>query len=361
MDGEPRCRPRRLSIFLQGGALSAVTPSPKAAGRLLFVGLGLAFAAAAASNGPAPAVLTVVELAGSTPGEARFVLEVRGRIGEIESPKLGDGRFVFDLARVAWDGPTRRVQPGVPGIRGYRYSQLSRDPLITRFVVETAVGWSCRHEPEPRGLLVRCSGPPAAAGADEPAPGAAIAVVRGIALLSPVEGLDAAGLIGRSLGYVPRDMVRDGLPHFGAVRDDWLGAPRSHKGLDIYGDRVGVRAAAAGKVAGSGLGEKAGGWVRIDHGKGVETVYVHISRVTVRPGDEVEAGQRIAAIDGPTGNAVEAQLHFEIKLDGKSVDPVPYLFELAPADLRAKIEAARQRLAVLARERASRVRLEYHP
>ena len=338
-----------------------MTPSAKAAGRLLLVGLGVACAAADASTGPGPAFLTEVELVASTPGEARIVLEVRGPIGGVESMSLGDGRFVFDLAAVAWDGPTRRVQPGVPGVRGYRYSQLSRDPPITRFVVETAVGWSCRHEPEPRGLLVRCSGPAAAGGAHEPAPGAAVAVVRGIALLSPVEGLDAAGLIGRSLGYVPRDMVRDGLPHFGAVRDDWLGAPRSHKGLDIYGDGVGVRSAAPGRVAGAGLGKKAGGWVRIDHGKGVETVYVHISAVTVRPGDEVAAGQRIAAIDGPTGNAVEAQLHFEIKLDGRSVDPVPYIFELASPELRAEIEAARERLAVLERERASEVRLEYHP
>jgi hypothetical protein len=327
----------------------------------VLAGLGLACAAAAAQAGPTPAVLTEVEPAGSNPGEIRIVLEIRGPIGGVESSSLSDGRFVFDLARVAWDGPTRRVQSGVPGVRGYRYSQLSREPLVTRFVVETEAGWSCRHEPAPRGLLVICSGPPGAGGPVASAPGPAIAVVRGIGLISPVEGLDAAGVIGRSLGYVPRDMVRDGLPHFGAVRDDWLGAPRSHKGLDIYGDGFGVRAAAAGRVVGSGQGTKAGGWIRIDHGKGVETVYVHISAVTVRPGDEVPAGRRIAAIDGPTGNAVEAQLHFEIKLDGKPVDPVPYLFELAPAELRAEIEAARERLAVLEQERASRVRLEYHP
>lgn len=328
----------------------------------MLVGLGLACAAAAAQARPGPAVLTAVELAGSTPGEARFVLEIRGRVDRVEPSNLGDGRFVFDLARVSWDGPTRRVRPGVPGVREYRHSQLSRDPLVTRFVVEAAAGWSCRHEPAPSGLLVLCSGPPAFGGPGAAAaPGPAIAVVRGIGLMSPVEGLDAAGLIGRSLGYVPRDMVRDGLPHFGAVRDDWLGSPRPHKGLDIYGDGVAVRAAAAGTVAGVGLGEKAGGWVRIDHGNGVETVYVHISDVSVRPGDAVTGGRRIAAIDGPTGNAVEAQLHFEIKLDGRSVDPVPYIFELAPADLRAEIEAARQRLAVLEQARASRVRLEYHP
>jgi hypothetical protein len=341
--------------------LSAVNSWLRPAARFVAAWCALAGTFNPATARPGPAVLAAVDLVETAPSEVRFLLRLEGQVERVATMNLEDGRCVLDLQPAVWDGPTRRVQPGVPGIREYRYSQLSRDPLITRLVVETAVGWSCRHEPEPRGLLVRCSGPPAAGGAHEPFPGAAVAVVRGIALLSPVDGLDAAGLIGRSLGYVPRDMVRDGLPHFGAVRDDWLGAPRPHKGLDIYGDGVGVRAAASGRVAGAGLGDKAGGWVRIDHGKGVETVYVHISAVTVGPGDEVEAGQRIAAIDGPTGNAVEAQLHFEIKLDGRSVDPVPYLFELAPAGLRAEIEAALQRLAVLEQERASRVRLEYHP
>jgi murein DD-endopeptidase MepM/ murein hydrolase activator NlpD len=151
-------------------------------------------------------------------------------------------------------------------------------------------------------------------------------------------------------------MVRDGLPNFGAVRDDWLGAPRSHKGLDIYGDEAVVLAAADGRVVGAGQGDTAGGWVKIGHGNGVETVYVHISKLMVRTGDAVARGQRIAVIDGPTGNAVQAQLHFEIKLDGRSVDPVPFIFELASEDLKAEITTANQKLAVLERERASRVR-----
>jgi murein DD-endopeptidase MepM/ murein hydrolase activator NlpD len=173
--------------------------------------------------------------------------------------------------------------------------------------------------------------------------------------VSPVEGLDAEGLVDRSLGYVPRDMVRDGLPYFGAVRDDWLGAPRSHKGLDIYGDKVFVRAVAEGKVVGAGDGDKAGGWVKIRHGNGVETVYVHISELRVRSGDQIAGGQLIAVVDGPSGNAIEAQLHFEIKLDGQSVDPVPFIFELASDDLKTKIAAAKQRLVILEQERASRV------
>jgi len=287
------------------------------------------------------------------------VLEIQGRVDRVGTMNLGDGRFVFDLAEVSWDGPSRRVRPAGPGVLEYRYSQLSRDPLTTRFVVETAGGWSCRHEPTPRGLLVICNGPPVVGAPDNPGLGPDIAIVRGIRLVSPVEGLDAEGLVDRSLGYVPRDMVRDGLPYFGAVRDDWLGAPRSHKGLDIYGDKVFVRAVAEGKVVGAGDGDKAGGWVKIGHGNGVETVYVHISKPTVKTGDRVAGGQRIAVIDGPSGNAVEAQLHFEIKLDGQSVDPVPFIFESASQEVQTKITSAQRRLPVLEQERAAGVRLGY--
>ncbi len=319
------------------------------------VALVVVAASTSAAPQPNPAVLDAVTLVETTPGSMRMVLGIRGRVDRVETMSLGDGRFVFDLAEVAWDGPSRRVRPTGTGVLEYRYSQLSRDPLITRFVVETADGWSCRQEPDSRGLLVVCSGLPAEAPGLDPD----IAIVRGIRFTSPVEGLDAEGLIDRSLGYVPRDMVRDGLPYFGAVRDDWLGRPRSHKGLDIYGDKVVVRAVAEGKLVGTGDGDKAGGWAKIDHGNGVETVYVHISELNVRTGQSVVRGQRIAVVDGPSGNAIEAQLHFEIKLDGRSVDPVPFIFKAASEELRARITTAQQRLEVLAQERASRVRPGY--
>ncbi|MCJ7753234.1 MAG: peptidoglycan DD-metalloendopeptidase family protein [Thermoanaerobaculales bacterium] len=328
---------------------------PQSAGRFVVIPLFLVFAFVSFATQPTPAALTSVDLMETTPERIEIVLEIRGRVDRVETMRFGDGRFVFDLAEVAWDGPSNRGRPGGHGVVEYRYSQLSRDPLVTRFVVETVGGWSCRHEPAPRGLRVVCGGPPMVGGPDAAALNSDIAVVRGIGLLSPVEGLDAEGLIDLSLGFVPRDMVRDGLPYFGAMRDDWLGAPRSHKGLDIYGDKVFVQAAAEGKVAGSGDGEKAGGWVKIGHGNGVETVYVHISQLSVRTGDSVTRGQRIAVIDGPAGNAIQAQLHFEIKLDGQSVDPVPFIFERASEDLQARITAANQRLAILEQERASRV------
>ena len=140
------------------------------------------------------------------------------------------------------------------------------------------------------------------------------------------------------------------------MRDDWLGEPRSHKGLDIYGDKVFVQAVADGEVVGAGQGERAGGWVKISHPQGVETVYVHISKLRVQTGDSVAKGERIAEVDGATGNAVQPQLHFELRLDGQSVDPVPFIFEQASEDLKHRITLAIQRLVILEEERASRVR-----
>ncbi|MDX2438757.1 MAG: M23 family metallopeptidase [Acidobacteriota bacterium] len=333
--------------------------SPQSVGRSVVAVAALAITAASFATQPKPAALDAVELTDATPEEIRVVLAIRGRVDRVGTMSFEDGRFVFDLASVAWAGPLRRVRPVAPGVREYRWSQLSRDPLMTRFVVEAAGGWSCRHEPAPRGILVVCSGPPVIGALATAAPGPDIAVVREIGLMSPVEGLDAEALVDRSLAFIPQDMVRDGLPNFGAMRDDWLGTPRTHKGLDIYGDKVVVRSAAEGKVVGAGQGDKAGGWVKIRHGNGVETVYVHINELSVTIGDDVAKGQHIAVVDGAAGNAIQPQLHFELKLDGQSVDPVPYIFEMASEDLRAKITLANQRLAVLEKERASRVRRGY--
>jgi hypothetical protein len=157
----------------------------------------------------------------------------------------------------------------------------------------------------------------------------------------PLSGISADQLLARSLEYTPRDVVRDGLPHFGAARDDWKGRPRRHQGIDIYVDGKDVLAAAAGRVAATGGGRRSGGWVRLAHDNGVETVYVHLRGIRVHEGDATVVGQPLARVDGPAGNAVEPQLHFEIKVDGQPVDPVPSIIAAcASPALRARWEAA---------------------
>jgi hypothetical protein len=302
-------------------------------------------------------VLTAVEFVESSSESCRIALTIQGQVKQVEATRLGDGRFVFDLSPVAWNGPTGRVHPDVRGIQEYRYAQFSDDPLVTRFVVEVNTGWTCRHDRAPGGLWVICSGPAGPERRMSAAADPTIAIVRGFRLTSPVSGVDTEELVDRSLGFTPQDMVRDGLPHFGAMRDDWMGAPRRHNGLDIYIDRAVVQAVADGKVVGTGRGERSGGWATIRHGQGVETTYVHISELNVKNGDNVARGQQIAVVDGAVGNAVQPQLHFELRLDDESVDPVPYIFDQASEALKQKITFANQKLADLEQERASQVRL----
>jgi murein DD-endopeptidase MepM/ murein hydrolase activator NlpD len=68
----------------------------------------------------------------------------------------------------------------------------------------------------------------------------------------------------------------------------------------------------------------AGNLVRIDHGNGLETLYAHLSRIDVSNGQQVTEGQQIGAV-GAEGNVTGPHLHFEVRLGGESVNPMPFL------------------------------------
>lgn len=98
-----------------------------------------------------------------------------------------------------------------------------------------------------------------------------------------------------------------------------------HTGIDIvapYG--TAVRAAASGEVLYAGWVSGYGQVVILDHGGGITTVYAHLSRMLVSEGQSVRAGDVIGRV-GRTGLATTAHLHFEVRVDGKAVDPMPYL------------------------------------
>jgi len=67
-----------------------------------------------------------------------------------------------------------------------------------------------------------------------------------------------------------------------------------------------------------------GNTIVLYHGLGYSTLYGHLSRIEVSEGQNVQSGDRIGAI-GSTGWSTGPHLHFELRIDGKAVDPTPYL------------------------------------
>jgi murein DD-endopeptidase MepM/ murein hydrolase activator NlpD len=101
-----------------------------------------------------------------------------------------------------------------------------------------------------------------------------------------------------------------------------------HRGVDYAGDTGSpVVAPAAGKIALVGRLSQGfkihGNVVGINHGQGVASIMLHLSRIDVKEGDFVQAGQRIGAV-GSTGAATGPHLHWGFYVNGQAVDPVPW-------------------------------------
>ena len=112
---------------------------------------------------------------------------------------------------------------------------------------------------------------------------------------------------------------------YGVRFDPFKGTTAMHQGVDMAG-RIGepIYAAGDGKIVKAGWSGGYGQMVEIDHGKGITTRYGHMSRVNVRVGDAVKAGEKVGGM-GSTGRSTGSHLHFEVRLDGRSVNPMPFL------------------------------------
>ncbi|HVJ48010.1 peptidoglycan DD-metalloendopeptidase family protein [Desulfitobacterium sp.] len=98
-----------------------------------------------------------------------------------------------------------------------------------------------------------------------------------------------------------------------------------HTGIDLAGDTGDPYvAAAAGKVVSAGWGGGYGNCIVIDHGNGIMTRYAHSSKMLVSAGQSVAKGQTIGLV-GATGNATGPHLHFEVIINGDTVNPLNYL------------------------------------
>jgi len=100
---------------------------------------------------------------------------------------------------------------------------------------------------------------------------------------------------------------------------------RMHEGIDIgcaYGTPN--RAAASGTVIYAGWLGGYGNLVVVDHGNGLSTAYAHASSILVSVGQSVSQGQTVSLV-GSTGHSTGPHLHFEVRVNGVAVDPLPYL------------------------------------
>lgn len=100
-----------------------------------------------------------------------------------------------------------------------------------------------------------------------------------------------------------------------------------HSGLDIGAPKgTKIKAAASGTVIFAGYSGGYGNVVKISHGSGIKTYYAHCSKLYVKKGEQVSAGDAIAAV-GSTGNSTGNHLHFEVVKNGTSLNPQNYLYK----------------------------------
>lgn len=120
------------------------------------------------------------------------------------------------------------------------------------------------------------------------------------------------------------------LPVSGAISSRYGSASsiRSsrHTGLDIAAS-IGtpIKVVAYGTVTYASYSGSYGYLVKVDHGNGVETWYAHTSKMYVKAGQDVKAGDVIAVV-GNTGNSTGPHLHLEVRINGQHVNPQKYLY-----------------------------------
>jgi hypothetical protein len=146
-------------------------------------------------------------------------------------------------------------------------------------------------------------------------------------------GLDADGIAGprtiSSLRWTPLPScpIRLAWPLEAPVGSPF--GPRGfgfHSGIDLAAPRgTPVASAAEGQIVWASF--MAGGWgklVIVAHKDGVESMYAHLFRIDVHVGEIVQTGERLGIV-GATGDAAGPHLHFEVRVRGAAVDPLPAL------------------------------------
>lgn len=106
-----------------------------------------------------------------------------------------------------------------------------------------------------------------------------------------------------------------------------IGGRRNHKGVDLAAPTgTPVFATADGIVSRADHYNSYGLYISLQHGAALETRYAHLSRLAVAAGQRVNKGEIIGYV-GSTGRSTGPHLHYEIRMDGVAVNPIPYMVE----------------------------------
>ena len=131
-----------------------------------------------------------------------------------------------------------------------------------------------------------------------------------------------------TVAFTPMGYPRiSSLTSFFGYRSDPFNSANAefHPGIDFKGNRGDeAKCTANGKVVFAGRMGGYGNCVRIAHGNNFETLYGHLSHINVRVGQDVTAGQKIGEV-GSTGHSTGNHLHYEVRKNGKAINPVHFL------------------------------------
>ena len=113
---------------------------------------------------------------------------------------------------------------------------------------------------------------------------------------------------------------------FGVRADPFHRGAAMHPGIDLAGAYgTPIYATADGTVLRAGWNSGGyGNMVELDHGRGIVTRYGHMSAVLVHAGDHVTRGEQIGRM-GSTGRSTGNHLHYEVRIDGRPVNPIPFM------------------------------------
>lgn len=172
-------------------------------------------------------------------------------------------------------------------------------------------------------------------------------------LFASWENLEAGGTVSaqgeilaapKSAVSVPSRMPIDDprlTSSFGMRNHPILRQRRRHNGVDLAAARgTEVFATADGLVGKALYFGSYGNYVQIEHGAAMQTRYAHLSSYTVRNGDTVKKGDLIGYV-GSTGRSTGPHLHYEVRVEGVAVNPMPYMYADANMAASEDEQAAR--------------------